>query len=152
MIHDKLSNFDIYPFGADWKRAFDFINSITADSEEKRYELGNGVFATVMCCSTKLAENAVIESHQKYIDIQWVIEGAEGINIATSDELTILKEYSSCDDVAFYEIPEKFSSSLINYPGYFAALWPDDAHMPLLKVDSIFEVKKGVVKIPIRGA
>ena len=86
MIYDKLTNFKLYPFNLSiWEDIFAFIQSINKDSEEKKYLLDNGIYAVVESYSTKPIEKAIFESHLKYIDIQWTIDGAEGINISPAN-------------------------------------------------------------------
>ena len=49
----------------------------------------------------------------------------------------------------FYQLPKNIKTSVKNYPGYFSLFFPNDAHMPQLKIDDVASVKKGVVKIPV---
>lgn len=149
MIYDSIGNFKIYPYGPAWMKAFNFIKSSDEDSEEKKYDLGDGIYAVVESYSTKNLESAVFESHQRYVDIQWTISGAEGIYIASSESLEINQEYHFSRDVTFYKTPQNFNNFIRNYPGYFSTFWPNDAHMPKIQIDSFLRVKKGVVKIPI---
>ena len=149
MIHDKINNSSIYPLGPHWKKAFDFIATVDADTEEKRYELEDGMYASIESYATRPIEKAIFESHQKFVDIQWTIVGAEGILVTPTSELQIQKEYNTDRDVAFYQTPEIWLNTIKNYPGVFSVFWPDDAHMPKVCVDSIDRVKKGVVKIPV---
>ena len=57
MIIDKLENWEHYHFGPGWKRAFEFLTTLTPDAEEKKYELqGEEIFAQVMSYETKKPE------------------------------------------------------------------------------------------------
>ena len=149
MIHDKLENFHLYYKADFWKEAFDFLSSLNEKSEEKRYDLGHGMYAIIMSYPTKDREEAVLESHRKYVDIQSSITGAERIDCCDREGLEISEEYDSERDVMFYSHPESYQFSVDNLAGRFTVLFPDDAHMPQLKVLGFDEVKKVVVKIPV---
>lgn len=149
MIFDKLENSNNYSYGRHWERAFDFLKGLDSSSEERRYDLEDGMFAIVMSYPTRDSATAKLETHRKYIDIQVTITGAEGIEWFHRDELKVTEEYDKISDVEFYEYPKLSKCKVENYPGYFSALWPHDAHMPQLKVREIEEVKKVVVKVPV---
>lgn len=149
MIYDRIQNFKKYPFGEVWDEAFQFILSLDAQSDEKRYELSNGMYAIVMSYKTKNPKAAVLESHRKYVDIQATISGAEGIEWYNRSDLTVSEDYSEKKDVVFYKWPGGAPAFTKNLSGAFTALWPDDAHMPQLLVDDFEWVKKVVVKVPV---
>ena len=91
------------------------------------------------------------ETHNKYIDIQFIVEGAECVGwCPLSPDLKISEPYDSEKDVTFYEklIPE---SSVILSDRHFAVLYPDDVHRPCGYVDELpAKVTKVVVKIPLK--
>ncbi|MDC1174706.1 YhcH/YjgK/YiaL family protein [Bacteriovoracaceae bacterium] len=150
MIVDKIENYKKYFNKESWKKSFEFIMGLDENSEEKRYELGDGVFAIVMSYHTKDVQDANLESHKKYIDIQASIKGAEGIEWYPIDaNLELKEEYSEKADVMFYHHPGVQRALIANIPGYFTVLWPEDIHMPQLKILDLNFVKKVVVKIPV---
>lgn len=149
MIHDKIDNFKNYPYGKIWLQAFQFIIATDKDSEEKRYELNDGMYASIECYKTKSIESAVFESHRKYVDIQWTINGAESFHIEDILELQVSKEYDSERDICFYKTPSLLKVEIKQFPRNFSVFWPNDAHMPQLYVDGFKKVKKGVVKVPV---
>lgn len=149
MIHDRLENYHLYNLGPTFREAFDFIKSVTVDTEEKKYQLSGEMFASIESYPTKTHNRAAFESHQKYIDIQFTIKGAEKIGYASIKDLKVNKPYNEKADIIFYESPELFLSEVTNFEGYFTILYPEDAHMPGLLVDGFDHVKKGVVKVPM---
>ena len=149
MIFDKVNNYIQYPYKEIWKQAFTFLQSLNIESEEKRYELDNGMYAMIMSYATKTQQNAVLESHKKYVDIQASLSGAEGIKWFHTNNLEVINQYNPSTDAQFYKYQENSPCLVKNYPGYFCALWPTDAHMPQLKVDDILDVKKVVIKVPL---
>ena len=54
-----------------------------------RYDLENGVFASVQSYTTRPLEGSQMESHKKYCDLQYLIEGKEKIYWASLRNLTV---------------------------------------------------------------
>ncbi len=151
MIIDTMLNWQIYPYGPAWKIAFDFLTSLTAEITEGDYPLqGNQVFARVMSYPTRSPAEAVLEAHQKYVDIQTTLVGAEGIEWFPTSSLTVKTPYDEAKDVAFFYRPAQGPARVDVFPGTFVTLWPHDAHMPMLVVGGqVEQIKKAVVKIAV---
>ena len=82
MIFDSIENAEIYfGLGEKFKTAFEFINSTDFDSvKDDRIEIdGENIFALLQRYETKNPEHAAWESHRKYIDIQYMVSGAENM-------------------------------------------------------------------------
>ena len=149
MIVDCLENWKIYPYGAAWKSAFEFLMTLTPNAEEKKYPLqGDDIYAMVMSYKTRTPETAVLETHRKYLDIQVVLDGGEVMEWFPTGGLVINKPYEESKDVEFYIRPHPGLARLEITPGMFVAFFPHDAHMPYLMIGNKSErVKKVVVKI-----
>ena len=149
MIIDRISNWEHYHFGPAWKLAFDFLRSLTADSDEKKHIiLGDEIFASVTHYKTRSPEKAVLESHRKFIDIHAVINGSETIECFLRDGLTVDSVYDESKDAEFYKRICPGPTRVDLFPGSFITLFPHDAHMPSLMINETSEmVKKVVVKI-----
>jgi len=148
MIIDKLSNLKKYAsvhpgIGI----AFDFINKMDFVAvEEGRYDLPEGVFALVNNYKTKAPADAIIECHQKYIDIQMVMKGEEHFGYAVLDGCEA-EPYNEEKDVQ--ELHGEVSLLKLK-PNMFAIFFPDDAHQPALQIDGVAsDVKKVVFKLPV---
>jgi YhcH/YjgK/YiaL family protein len=103
-----------------------------------------------MSYPTRFPEDAVLEAHQKYVDIQTSLAAAEGIEWFPLDTLEVKTPYEATKDVALYHRPRPGPARVDVYPGIFVALFPHDAHMPQLIVDNApGHVKKVVVKINV---
>ena len=149
MIVDRLSHYTSYPFGKAWQLAFDFLLALPPDAEEKKYPLlGNDLFAIVMGYETCGPETAEIEAHRKYLDIQVVITGEEGIGWGQTDDLEIETPYDAAKDAELYKHPAQGLLRVDLFPGDFMALFPHDAHMPSIMTPHgpVF-TKKVVVKV-----
>lgn len=151
MIIDKFDNHHLYPYGPAWKKAFDFLASLSADSEEKEYPImDNRVFARVMGYRTKTPEQSILESHRRFVDIQAVLIGAEGMEWFPESTLSVEIPYDEEKDAAFYVRPHQGPVRVQVYPQTFVALFPDDAHMPALEINHQSEwIKKVVIKIQL---
>jgi YhcH/YjgK/YiaL family protein len=86
-----------------------------------------------------------LESHKKYIDIQYVIQGEEMMGITTQNNQTILEQNLE-KDYTFYE----GTTSLVRVSkGMFTIFFPDDLHQPCVQTETVLEVKKVVIKVMI---
>lgn len=149
MVVDKLANWQKYPFGEAWKSAFEFLNSISAETKDARYDIdGDNIYAIVMSYETLLRSEAMLEAHKKYVDIQVTLKGVEAYECHSRDSLIVKNPYDTQKDIEFYETNAKAHSLLEIKVGDFAMFFPHDAHMPCLSVDGKAEqIKKVVVKI-----
>ena len=151
MIIDRLSNHSLYNFRSAWNKAFAFLESLTPDTPEGKYPIeGEDIFAIVMCYTTTIPENSLLESHRKYVDIQTVLDGAERFECAHIDELTAKNPYDADKDIILYDhtAPRPFAADIA--PGTFIMLYPHDAHMAALIINDMPQrIKKVVVKIKI---
>jgi biofilm protein TabA len=89
------------------------------------------------------------EGHLKHIDIQYLIEGEEVIEIYSIDEVELVQEYDTEKDYALYK-PVKEGRKVILRPYEFLILYPNDLHIPGLASGNPQEVKKVVIKIPYK--
>jgi YhcH/YjgK/YiaL family protein len=96
----------------------------------------------------KKFEEAKIEGHEKYLDLQLVLKGVEGMGYVDKRKagLTVTSPYDEVKDKANYEGQ---LDGIINLrENFFALVFPEDLHKPCLKVnDEVIE--KAVFKIKI---
>jgi YhcH/YjgK/YiaL family protein len=153
MIVDHIDNWKRYSFGPTWELVFSFLEGLTPESEERRYDLdGDDVFAIVMSYPTKQETdaNAVLEAHRKYVDIQMALVGSERLALYPAHSLNVKTPYNAERDVEFFTYEKSANIQLGMFPGTFACLLPQDAHMPQLATGNAgVEVKKVVVKIAL---
>ncbi|EDY81098.1 conserved hypothetical protein [Verrucomicrobiia bacterium DG1235] len=151
MIVDHISNWKSYSLGEAWEKAFGFLETLSVDAEEKEYPIdGDAIFARVMSYPTKVETDptAVLEAHRKYVDIQMALVESERIAVYPTHEMVTKDTYDAERDVEFFEYKEPGKLQLSMYPGTFAVLFPQDAHMPQLFTEREGAVvKKVVVKV-----
>ena len=133
-----------------WDKAFAFLkNTDLAHATLGRVELGGNMYATVSdYYLTKDRETTLLEAHQKYIDIQYVVSGIEIMDIAPLKDLTVTKPYNAESDLLFGTVPGY--TELKASPERFLIFFPTDAHRPGMRsgIDSVL-VRKVVIKLPV---
>ncbi len=97
---------------------------------------------------TKDKKDCFFESHRKYIDIQYIFEGSEIMEVENINKLQITQEYNESLDFAKYEQKPNSSTLIIN-ENELAIFYPNDAHMPCIKVDNNQKIIKAVFKIAV---
>jgi len=133
-----------------WDKAFSFLkNSDLSKLEIKRYDIdGENLFAPISEYLTKNDEDDTFEAHQKYIDIQYVISGAELMSIATLPmKKEILMPYDEAKDVELMTVTK--ADSYEATPDKFFIFFPSDLHRPGIKIGENKKVRKVVVKVKI---
>jgi uncharacterized protein, YhcH/YjgK/YiaL family len=150
MFEGIIGNEYKYDFAEEkFKVAFEFLKrKDLAELEVGVIELGKGVRAQIQHYNTFDKAELSFETHEKFFDIQYVVEGEEKIGVCSRRELIVKTPYSVENDIAFYEKPSRYGEALL-LEGDFILLAPEDAHMPRCNVEKSVPVKKIVVKIPV---
>jgi YhcH/YjgK/YiaL family protein len=148
MIIDRIENAHLYySVQSKFNRAFDYIHQINVDTiPAGKYEIdGEAMYSLIQEYKTKLKEQGVWEAHRRYIDLQYVVQGAEGIGYANINHLR-QGEYNAIKDF----LPLYGDGDLVTvHSGSFVLLLPEDAHMPGMAIGSPAPVKKVVIKISV---
>ncbi len=149
MIFDRVSNHQLYPLGSAWQEAFAFLQSATPELADGKYHLrGDNLFAIIMGYQTQPAETSELEAHRRYLDIQMLLTGHEGVACHNLADLRVLQPYDPATDAELYLVPPVAPARFILTPSTFLALFPHDAHMPCLSLEHGPEpVRKVVVKV-----
>ena len=152
MIYAKISDLSKYLEQDVYTKINSFLEQVDENTPEGRYEIwGDKVYARVMSYDTGLPEECRIEAHNKYIDIQATIVGAEGIGVYEREQLSEKGSYQQDKDVVFFEGTDAIMiAHTVNIPGYFTMLFPEDAHRPQERVLEIEKVKKFVIKVAVK--
>lgn len=151
MIMDKIENWNLYfSKKSNLYQGVEFIlKQINGNIQDGRYEIkDNDVYAMVQSYRTDAPENKKLESHRRYIDIQYIVSGKELIGWLPAGELKVMTPYFNENDVIFYHSAECISP-LVLMPGMFAVFYPSDAHRPGCFLDKPLPVRKIVIKVKI---
>jgi biofilm protein TabA len=133
-----------------WSKAFRWFEEASNAAADGYHQVGlNGFLARVMEYPLKSRDEARYEAHRHTIDIQYTIQGAEGIEISPVQSLSSRNDYALEKDVEHFETPARGLAVVENRSGMFTVLFPEDAHMPQLLIPGCTEVKKVVIKIPM---
>jgi YhcH/YjgK/YiaL family protein len=148
MIIDSLTGLERYfSLHPHFEKVFQFLRrQPLAELPEGRYEIdGDRAFVTLATSSCKEAGEALLETHDSYIDIHLPLEGFETIGWRDRSRCSgIATPYDEAKDIAFYDdVPEVFFTL---EPMNLAIVFPHDAHAPLIGRGS---VKKIVAKIKV---
>lgn len=149
MIVDQLERWERYFSGPVGKLVGDFLRGLTAASPEGRMALqGDDIYAIVASYDTRGVADATLEAHQKYIDVQMSLAGAEAFDWYPHAHLEVTTPYDPAKDAEFYKHDGQPPAHVVGRPGTFLVLFPEDAHMPQLMVGGApAPVKKVVVKV-----
>ena len=144
-----------------FEKAFSFIQKLQDSNSDEYKTLANtkidectklvldeNCFVLFQSYITKDKVDCFYESHKKYIDIQYIFDGEEIMEVENVNNLEISKEYDENLDYAKYFQTNNASSLLIR-KRELAIFYPNDAHMPCIKVNKNEKVIKAVFKIAV---
>jgi YhcH/YjgK/YiaL family protein len=148
MIIDSISGAEKYfSLNPHFAKAFDFLqkNNLSVLNEGKYEVDGTNVYATCMVRQGLAQDVAKFEAHNRYIDIQVCVSGAETFGWSHRASChTVKGAYDPDKDIVFYA--DQPSTYVSIAPGQMAIFFPDDVHAPLVGSG---EIKKVVVKVAV---
>lgn len=146
MIYDTLKHLEQYQGlfprlyrGLELLRTTDF--SSLADGP---YEVeGKDLFFSLQSYESKPA-NLTPEAHRDYIDIQFLVEGAEKVGVAPLEDMLEEVDGRPESDIWFYRGPV---DELTLSGDRFAVFFPGDAHAPGIALGQPAPCRKCIVKV-----
>jgi YhcH/YjgK/YiaL family protein len=150
MVVDKLENAEKYNgLGERISKALSYLQSTDfSQLQPGKYEIdGDQLFAVISEYLTKNVRDEKLESHRKYIDIQYIVSGSELMGCTILSGQHPSKEYDETRDYMLYdEHPDYFIKVS---EGMFTIFYPTDLHMPSIEVGEPSGIKKVVMKIHV---
>lgn len=149
MILDKIENADLYKnIHPGVKKALNYIkNTNFNDLPMGKHEIeGNDLFVIFKEYQTKQVDGNLLESHLKYIDVQYIVDGVEQMGVTMHTGQEPKKKYDTVDDYMLFDEPYDIITVA---KGMFAIFFPDDIHMPDITTGDPSQVKKAVIKVKI---
>ena len=134
----------IDPKSQEHQRLLKYTNTMCCE----KITLDNRNFALEQSYCSKESSACFFESHKNYIDVQFIIEGEEIVEIIDKQRLHVKLSYNEENDVTIYE-DTALASSLVLQKGDIAIFFPDDAHMPCIQNNHISHVIKTVIKVKV---
>ena len=126
------------------------MNTDLANLSIGRHDIdGDQIFALVSEYESVPKEKQKPESHQKYIDIQYVVRGEEviGHSLLTS-AYEVVQDELATRDLLFYKAAEN-EADMVLRPGVYGIFFPNDIHRPGCSSGKTCLVKKIVVKLAV---
>lgn len=149
MIYGNIQNKEEFNFlSEDLKKCFEYIKNNDLLSKEKgSYEIeGKDIFVNIVEYETTTPKNRFWEAHKQYLDIHYILEGEEIIDINFLNNMKI-KDYVEKDDFVSMDGDKK--TSVVLQKEDFLICYPNDAHMTAIKVCESTKVKKAIFKVKI---
>lgn len=151
MIKDSIKNIEQY-FGLSerFKLGLEYLKDADwSEIEDGRHELlGSEVYVNVQKYLSKYPSDAEFEAHKKYVDIQYIINGSEKIEVCDAEHFSPLSDYDIEKDIIFLLPKESSSPEFFTLcADEFLILMPGEVHKPSLAVDVPINVRKAVVKV-----
>lgn len=145
MIVDRIENLDKYvSLNPLFAQAVTYLQSTDLNAIEPgtKVELkGNDLRVNFAQTKPKTKEQAKLETHRDFIDIQIPLSGTEVMGYTPAADLPAA-EYNAEKDITFFE---GLAESYVDVkPGMFAIFFPQDGHAPGITETG---VKKVIVKV-----
>ncbi len=129
--------------------AFEYLNNAVWNqvADGRHAIVGDAVFVILASDSGRGRDASPLESHRKFIDIQYVISGGDEMGWLPIDQ---------CSDISMPYDPERDLAFFGNDPtvwcpvavGQFAIFFPSDGHAPLAGSGPI---RKAVIKVAVES-
>ncbi|OCG73016.1 YhcH/YjgK/YiaL family protein [Gilliamella sp. Occ4-3] len=153
MILGNINHLGLVPYLPEKiKQSIEYIkDNVNNNTPVGRYDIdGDNMFFIVSDSTSRYIHDANPEYHEKYIDVQIVLVGQEGMAVSTLPPYTkVLDNKLVENDIAFIETPKE-ETLLILHPNDFIVFLPNEVHKPLCAIDNNIEtVRKVVVKIAL---
>ena len=146
MIIDKIENLKNYAqVNPLFPKVVEFIQQHDLNAlEPGKYEIeGKDLFVNIQMAKGRTPEAAVIETHNRMIDIQIPLSDAETFGYTQRDLLPDA-EYNEEKDIT--KIPDLAADSYLTcQPGMMAIFFPRDGHAPCIA--GVPEIKKAIFKV-----
>lgn len=133
-----------FSINPNFEKVFEFLKTLDSGSEGSfNFEgFSCGILNIEPDC--EICDELKLEAHKEYLDIHFVINGAEKIGYAEASSLESVTEYDAEND--FFLLKGEMQSIVLN-KGDFCITFPEDAHAPGMCVDKNTSLKKAIVKI-----
>ncbi|MFA9378438.1 MAG: YhcH/YjgK/YiaL family protein [Lachnotalea sp.] len=151
MIFSSIySNDDCSNYPQAIQKAIQFLKDTNFNEMENGvYEIeGKKMYAQVFDATPKPKEELRPEVHEKYIDVQYIVSGKEGIGFCTDEGKFEVAERIEERDLIFYANTEN-EGFITALPGCYSIFFPNDVHRPSILIEDYTTVRKVVVKVSL---
>lgn len=146
MVVDSMANLEFYSaLNSRFAKAFEALRKADLKNmEEGKYPIdGDNIFMLISERELKKPEDAAMEVHDKYIDVQVVLSGTESYGWKDRAQCTAPRGVMDTEkDCLFYD--DKPTTYVTLQGGQFAIFFPQDGHAPLVGQGM---VRKCIIKV-----
>ncbi|MBN6042681.1 YhcH/YjgK/YiaL family protein [Citrobacter sp. ku-bf4] len=130
------------------RQAIEYIKANVSETTEKgKHEIdGSRLFYLISEDMTEPFEKRRAEYHARYLDIQIVLKGQEGMTFSVLPAGKPDTDWLADKDIAFLAEGEQEKTLILN-EGDFVVFYPQEVHKPLCAVGTPAPVRKAVVKL-----
>jgi len=131
----------------EWDAALAFLRDSDLQTlSPGRHDITENTYAKVQEYTTVSTKD--FEAHKDFIDIQYIINGQEIIEVApTSKAGEVTMPYSKEKDCILYASAQDVDEIFVT-PEVFCILFPHEAHKPGITFENPSEIRKVIVKVP----
>ena len=138
-LNDYTKINPLFAIASDWLQSTDLTTLKVGEHEIK----GRDLFAIKATMMGRKPDQAKLEAHKKYIDIQVCIKGTDNIAWRPTAECPNISDaYQADNDIMFFS--DEASHSIRIHDDKIALFFPNDAHAPLIADE---ELTKIVIKV-----
>ena len=131
------------------EEAVEFIEKLNFDEYEKgKHIVNEDFFFLIQEYDAKEKDVARFESHKNFVDIQYIVEGKESMEVCPVTIMEVMNPYNPEKDVEHYHHKDGAAKFVVTKGGY-AIFYPADAHKPGVRVGDNKKVKKIVGKVRV---
>ena len=100
---------------------------VSEDDVGKKIIVNENFYYRIQGYMTKPENEAKLQSHRKYVDVQIIVSGEERMDLADISRLTIKEDYDTEKDVILWNIPKRMARITLR-AGDCIILYPENAH------------------------
>jgi YhcH/YjgK/YiaL family protein len=134
-----------------FQKSLSWISANLGSFTDGIHELGEpGWCVNVHGYTTQARDLCAWENHPATIDIQYMIEGIEAIDVIASEKLGAPTSYKAESDTEKFGLSDEPATQLVLRSGEFVIFLPGEAHRPKVQASEPAALRKLVVKIPVK--
>lgn len=147
MIYDTIANRHRYAGNPGIAEALDALAALDPSAlPDEPVQLSDGAgHVGVSRHESRNPADVRFEAHRVFADVHAVLEGEERLEVAAVSGLHEETDYDEAEDVSFHAGATDVTVTL--RPGWFAIVFPGEAHRPGLWIDGPRPVTKAVAKV-----
>ncbi|MCU9997959.1 N-acetylneuraminate anomerase [[Pasteurella] aerogenes] len=130
----------------------DYLKTVDLTAlENGRHTITSEIFMNVMTPTTDAADHKKAELHRRYIDIQVIIDGVDGMEYGLEQpDLSQYEDYHEEEDYQLTNAEIANKNWIKVHPQQFVVFYPYEPHKPCCNIDNkVATLKKLVVKVPV---